>query len=231
MEFGAISRPRLLIVDDEVDLCNVLKEVFSEEFRVRIAHNGAEALQVTHSWFPEVILMDIMMPIMNGIDACVLLRKDEATRHIPILMLTANVQDESRMKAFSLGADDYMSKPFNMDELLIRIKSKVCRAREMSNAPKSIVVLANLSANLASHEVKIDGKLIELSPVEYRILQILLVRQGEVISREEIVKAVWDEKNKNDRLLDAHLTAIRKKLLPFQGEIQTIYGEGYRIKS
>ena len=127
-------KPKLLIVDDEKQLCIVLKDAFSKDFEIQVASNGAEALQVAHSWQPEVILMDAMMPVMSGIDACNILRKDEATRHIPVVMLTAVNISEYRMKAFDFGVDDYIVKPFELDEVLIRLKSKVRRAKEMIGA-------------------------------------------------------------------------------------------------
>jgi DNA-binding response OmpR family regulator len=225
------SKPKLLIVDDEAQIRLLLKEFLSEEFDTETATNGVEAVSLARSWHPSVILMDIMMPQMDGIHAVEVLRDEETTRHIPILMLTAMNTSLDRIKAFNLGADDFISKPFEVEELMSRLKSKIRRAKELRNIPPEVVTLGNLNMDVRSREVKIADQLIDLSPAEYGILQLLLARQGEVVSRKEIMNEVWEDGKKSDRLIDAHVTSLRKKIASFSGEIQTVYGEGYRIKS
>ena len=224
------SKPKLLIVDDEAQIRLLLKEFLSEEFETETATNGIEAVSLARSWHPHIILMDIMMPQMDGIHACEVLRGDETTRHIPVLMLTAMNTSQDRIKAFNLGADDFISKPFEVEELLSRLKSKLRRGKELRNIPPELVNIGNLILDVRSREVKISESLIDLSPAEYGILQLLLARQGEVVSRKEIMNEVWEDGKKSDRLIDAHVTSLRKKISPFTGEIQTVYGEGYRIK-
>ncbi len=225
------TKPKLLIVDDEAEICSLLKDLLSEDFETDTATNGAEAYTKAKQWHPQVILMDVMMPKVDGFAACESIRNDDATRHIPILMVTALNSGQDRMKAFDLGADDFVAKPFDVQELLVRIKSKLRRAKELRNIPQEVVQLANLALNVPAREVRIGDGLIDLSPVEYGILTLLIARQGEVISRREIMDEVWEDEQKSDRLIDAHVTSLRKKIAGFQGGIQTIYGEGYRIKT
>lgn len=223
-------KPKLLIVDDEPQIRMLLGEFLSEQFDVNFAANGKEALQNTKTCRPDIILMDIMMPEMDGLDTCRVLRESDETRHIPLLMLTAANTSQERIRAFNLGADDFISKPFEVDELLSRLKSKIRRMNELRNIPRDETVIGNLSMDLRSREVKINEGLVDLSPVEYGILKLLIARVDEVVTRKEIMKEVWEDGRKSDRLIDAHVTSLRKKISNFSGAMQTVYGEGYRLK-
>jgi len=223
-------KPKLLIVDDEPQIRMLLGEFLSDQFEVNFASNGKEAIQNTKTFRPDIILMDIMMPEMDGLDTCRILRESDETRHIPLLMLTAANTSQERIRAFNLGADDFIAKPFEVDELLTRLKSKIRRMNELRNIPRDETVIGNLSMDLRSREVKINDQPIDLSPVEYGILRLLIARVEEVVTRKEIMKQVWEDGRKSDRLIDAHVTSLRKKIAQFTGSIQTVYGEGYRLK-
>jgi DNA-binding response OmpR family regulator len=175
--------------------------------------------------------MDVMMPDLDGIATVQRLRQDELTRHIPVIMLTATNTSKERMRAFDFGADDFISKPFEVDELISRIQSKLKRIEELRVLPPDRIEVGNLVMDLQSREVRIGDQMIELAPVEFGILQLLLVKLGAVVSRKEIMKEVWEDGRKSDRLIDAHVTSLRKKIDPFIGELQTVYGEGYRMKA
>ena len=230
MNIMEMTKPKVLVVDDEAQIRNVLNDVLGEDFEIKSAANGREGIDIAKSWHPQLILMDVMMPEMDGMTACEHLRKEETTRHIPVLMLTALNSSQDRVKAFNLGVDDFIPKPFEIDELLSRVKSKLRRTKELRNIPPETVTLGNLLLDVRSREVKINDGIIDLSPAEYGILQLLLARVGEVVSRKEIMNEVWEDEKKSDRLIDAHVTALRKKIAGFSGEIQTVYGEGYRVK-
>jgi DNA-binding response OmpR family regulator len=223
-------KKKLLIVDDEPQIRMLLKEFLSETFDVETASNGREALLLARSVKPEAILMDIMMPELDGISTVQKLRQDDNTRHIPVLMLTAANTSQERIRAFNFGADDFISKPFEVDELISRINAKLNRVKELRQMPPERIEVGNLVMDLRSREVMIDAKLIELAPVEFGILELLLVKIGTVVSRKEIMKEVWEDGRKSDRLIDAHVTSLRKKIDLFVGELQTVYGEGYRMK-
>jgi DNA-binding response OmpR family regulator len=223
-------KPKLLIVDDEPQIRMLLGEFLSDHFDVAFAANGKEALINTKTYRPDIILMDIMMPEMDGLETCKVLRENDETRHIPLLMLTAANTSQERIRAFNLGADDFISKPFEVDELLTRLKSKMRRMNELRNIPRDESKVGNLSMDLRSREVHIGEQLVELSPAEYGILKLLLAHLDEVVSRKEIMKEVWEDGRKSDRLIDAHVTSLRKKIALFSGSMQTVYGEGYRLK-
>ena len=224
------QKKKLLVVDDEPQIRLLLKEFLSDYFLVEIASNGKEAVQIARDFIPDIILMDIMMPDLDGVSAVQKIRLDENTRHIPVIMLTAANTSQERIRAFSFGADDFISKPFEFDELLIRINAKLHRLKEIRSLPPERIEVGNLRMDLRSHEVLLDNQLVDLAPVEFGILQLLLVRMGEVVSRKEIMKEVWEDGRKSDRLIDAHVTSLRKKIDHFVGELQTVYGEGYRMK-
>jgi two-component system OmpR family response regulator len=225
------SKKRLLIVDDEPQIRMLLKEFLSETFDVELAANGKEALLLARSYKPNVILMDIMMPELDGVSTVQKLRQDDHTRHIPVLMLTAANTSQERIRAFNFGADDFISKPFEVDELVSRINAKLNRVKELRELPPERIEVSNLVMDLRSREVTIDQNAIELAPVEFGILELLLVKLGAVVSRKEIMKEVWQDGRKSDRLIDAHVTSLRKKIDLFVGELQTVYGEGYRMKA
>jgi two-component system OmpR family response regulator len=224
------TKKKLLVADDEPQIRLLLKEFLSDYYLVETASNGKEAIQVARDFKPDAILMDIMMPDLDGASAVQKLRSDENTRHIPVLMLTAANTSQERMRAFSFGADDFISKPFEFDELVVRINAKLQRQKEIRILPPERIEIGNLRMDLRSHEVTLEGTILDLAPVEFGILQLLLVRLGEVVSRKEIMKEVWEDGRKSDRLIDAHVTSLRKKIDKFVGELQTVYGEGYRMK-
>jgi DNA-binding response OmpR family regulator len=224
------DRQKVLIVDDEPEILSLLEELLSEEFETKVATNGKLAVEAAKLWHPHLIVMDIMMPEMDGMNAMQKLREDENTRHIPLLMLTALNTSQDRVKAFNLGADDFISKPFELDELIARVRSKLKRVRELRNTPPETVTVGNLNLESRSREVKVNEQILDLSPAEYGILTLLLARQGQVVSRKEIMQEVWEDEAKSDRLIDAHVTSLRKKIAGFSGEIHTVYGEGYRLK-
>jgi DNA-binding response OmpR family regulator len=226
----APERKKVLIVDDEPQIRILLREFLIEYFDTEFASNGNEAVSKSLSIRPDIILMDVMMPDLDGISAVQKIRSNENTRHIPILMLTAANTSRQRIQAFDFGADDYISKPFEVDELISRIRSKLNRARQMQETPPERLELGNLMMDLRSREVMLDGKFLDLGPVEYGILELLLLKSGNVVSRNEIMEKVWEDKNKSDRLIDAHLTSLRKKIAGSSAELMTVYGEGYRLK-
>ncbi|MBC7397254.1 MAG: response regulator transcription factor [Bdellovibrionales bacterium] len=225
-----IQKKKLLIVDDEPQIRVLLKEFLSEAFLIELASNGKEALSAAKSFKPDVILMDIMMPELDGVSAVQKLRLDENTRHIPVLMLTAANTSQERIRAFDFGADDFISKPFEVEELVSRINAKLNRVKELRQLPPDRIEVGNLVMDLRSREVTITKNLVDLAPVEFGILLLLLLRLGTVVSRKEIMKEVWQDGRKSDRLIDAHVTSLRKKIDLFDGDLQTVYGEGYRMK-
>ena len=224
-------KPRLLVVDDEPQIRKILSDYLADHFVLSTASNGKDAVEVARAWKPDLILMDVMMPELDGVGACRLLREHDETRHIPVLMLTAANTATERVRAFDFGADDFISKPFEFEELVARLHGKYRRAKQIRVAPVELHLCGNLTLNAKSHEVKLNGSDLSLSPAEYGILKLLIEHQGEVVTRKDILKSVWEDARRKDRLMDAHLTSLRKKIEGFSGEIQTLYGLGYKIIS
>lgn len=221
---------KLLIVDDEPQIRELLSECLSDAFTVEMAVNGKEAVEKATNWKPNVILMDLLMPEMDGITACKMIREQDYTRHIPIVMLTAINTTQERIKAFNYGVDDYMSKPFDIEELKVRLFSKLRRSHDFQNVMSEKLSIGNLYLDDRKREVTIAGERIDFSPVEYGIVKLLMSCVDQVVSREKIMSAVWEDDSKSNRLIDAHMTALRKKLVNFDGDFQTVYGAGYRLK-
>ena len=226
----AQGKPKLLVVDDEPLLREVLRDFLADHFEVTECASGLEAVRMAGELSPDVILMDVMMPGMDGVTAVKKIRENEQTRSIPILMLTAVNSTPNRIEAFDFGVDDYITKPFDFDEVLARVRSKLSRIRDFQKKQGTRLELGNLVMDKRSREVFVSGNLVDLGPVEYGILELLLDSEGGVVSRKGIMDSVWKDESKSDRLIDAHLTSLRKKVSEFAGEIQTVYGEGYRIK-
>lgn len=223
--------PKLLIVDDELDMRLLLKDLLSDSFNIETASNGVEGLEKVNHWKPDLVLMDLKMPEMDGANVCRIMREHDLTRHIPVLILTGANTSAERMRAFDLGADDFIFKPFEVEELKSRLISKLKRSQELRNIHVTTeMTVGNLAMNDKKHEVTIDSKKIELSPVEYGILKLLMSHVEEVVSREEIMATVWEDKTDNPRLINAHITSLRKKLQNFSGDFHTVYGAGYSLK-
>jgi len=224
------TKPKLLIVDDEPEIREIVREVLQEHFEVIEAQNGKEAVELAQRVLPEMILMDVMMPEMDGISATESIRGMIATRHIPILMLTAANTKDARIRAFEFGADQFIGKPFDFEELTSRLLSVYKRARQMNNPVAKEVHFLNLELNLDAKELRIDSLRIDLSPVEFDIVKLMVLNRETLVTRSQIIEEVWKSKEAPDRVMDAHIVSIRKKLAGFRGSIKTVYGSGYILR-
>lgn len=227
-------KDRVLVVDDETYVSEFISQVLSDHYEVFVARDGREALEKVSELKPALIVLDILMKGMDGIATCRALRSQLATSEIPILMLTALNETEQRIEAFSAGADDYLAKPFKPEELLVRVAVKIKRARSMralSQKANSLYSLefADISMHLQDLTVTIDGDEFALGSVEFKILNLLMRNQGQIVSREEIESFVWGDATPSKRALDPHITSLRKKLRLSRGELKTVYGSGYGL--
>lgn len=230
MNIPVTKFPKILIVDDDSSISDALDNYLSSFLLVKVAIDGEDAMRILKDWRPDLILLDLEMPNMDGLIACKAIRNQDFTRHIPIIMITASRSIEKRKEAFNVGIDDFISKPFNLDELKIRILSKLIRHNDLLNVINDKITIGNLELNDQKKEITIEGRLIYFSPVEYNILKLLMNRAEQSVSRRRIMKRVWGDRNQDDSVIDSHVTSIRKKTLEFDGCIQTIYGVGYRLK-
>ncbi len=225
-----MTRPRILIIEDERALTDVLSYNFEREgYEVTVAHDGHEGLRKAQTLLPDAVVLDLMLPVLNGLEVCRELRAGGHTKNIPILMLTAKAEETDQVVGFSLGADDYVTKPFSPKVLIERIKAL---RRRSETRPESEDVIEHLGVRLdrVRHQVLVDGKPLELTPTEFRLLECLLRQPGRAFSRAQLMDAaVGDGAIVLERTIDVHVKALRRKLgLP--DLIETVRGVGYRFK-
>lgn len=215
---------RVLLVEDEKDLCRSLSRALREEgYAVDEANDGEEGLYKAESWDYNAIVLDVMLPRKNGWEVLASLRKKKGT---PVLMLTARDALSDRVKGLDTGADDYLVKPFELPELLARLRALI---RRSAGKGKSVLTVGKVELDQSSKEVRLGGKLIEVTPREYALLEYLILNQGKVVSRTELYEHLFDEDDSTlSNLLDVHVSNLRKKL--GQEFISTRRGYGYCIE-
>jgi DNA-binding response OmpR family regulator len=224
-----MDKPKILIIEDNADTRRFLEAMLGKEFEIFTADNGVIGIDYARNKSPDLILLDIMLPILSGYDACSLLKKDEKTSRIPIIFLSAKNSTNDITHGLTAGADDYIPKPFDYKELLARIKARLRKTVEEITQP---IVIGDLKIDQANREVLFLGKKIQLTLTEFDILKYLAVKAGNVVSRDDILKEVWrdDSLKTNDRTIDVHIRALRRKLPALTKHIMSIYGVGYKYE-
>jgi len=227
-----MTRKELLIVEDEEDIVELLRfNLTREGFTVHTAGDGETALKTIARKAPALILLDLMLPGMDGLEVCRTLKKEPNTASIPIIMLTAKGEEADIVAGIELGADDYIPKPFSVKVVIARVRAMLRRRREEPQDAKAVVRAGDLVINPGRHEVLIKGKPVEMTFSELRILHYLASRPGWVMTREQIVDAVRGEDYPvTDRAVDVQIVGIRKKLGPRADCIETVRGVGYRFR-
>lgn len=217
---------KILVVDDEEDLCEILKfNLEVEGYEVDTANSAEEALQMNLSDY-NLLLLDVMMGEMNGFKMASLLRKNEKLKHIPIIFLTAKDTEDDKLMGFNIGADDYISKPFSIREVIARVKAVLRRSSEKETP--EILQFENLYIDPTKKRAFIDQNELPLTKKEFEILSLLLSHPGQVFSREEILSKIWtDEVYVLDRTIDVNITRLRKKIGEYGKHIVTWLGYGY----
>lgn len=224
-----MEKTRILVIEDNADTRRFLEAMLGREFEIISAENGVIGIEYARNQAPDLILLDIMLPILSGYDACSLLKKDDRTKGIPIIFLSAKNSVPDITQGLSTGADDYIPKPFDYKELLARIKARLRKSSESVAQP---IQVGELRVDPGNREVTFSGKRAQLTLTEFDILKLLAGKAGSVISREDILKEVWrDESQKtNDRTIDVHIRALRRKIPPLTKHIISIYGVGYKYE-
>jgi two-component system alkaline phosphatase synthesis response regulator PhoP len=227
-----MAKEHILVVEDEEDILELLRYNLAKEgFRVTGALSGEEAVRAARSTPPDLIVLDLMLPGMDGLTVCRELKMDAKTREVPIVMLTAKGEEVDIVAGLELGADDYVTKPFSPRVLLARIRA-VLRRRRVEAAPVSdSLVLHDLAIHPGRHEVLVQGRPMDLTATEFRLLHFLARRPGWVFTRAQIVQGVQGEDySVSDRAVDVQIVGLRKKLGPAGKYIETVRGVGYRLK-
>lgn len=222
----------ILVVEDEESIVELVRYNLQREgYAVHIAMSGEEALGFLRNFQPDLILLDLMLPELDGIEVCKRVRKDEAARNVPILMLTARGEESDIVAGLEAGADDYVTKPFSPKVLLARVKAVLRRKQAGPPSDNAVVTIHDLTIHPGRHEVTIDSQRIELTHTEFRILHYLARRPGWVFTRYQIVDAVHGHDHAvTDRSVDVQIVGLRKKLGHGGDYIETVRGVGYRFR-
>lgn len=230
-----MSKEKILVVDDEKDIVELLQYNLEKEgYKISTVFSGEQCLENVKTELPDLILLDLMLPEIDGLDVCKFLKNNSQTSHIPIIMLTAKGEETDIVLGLELGADDYITKPFNVRELLARVKAVLRRTK--NNIPplskeKDIIKSKDLVIDSTKHQVTLKGKPLSLTSTEFKLLKFLACHPGKVFTREQLLNQVWSEDSFIvDRAVDVHIRRLRQKLLTASDYIITIRGVGYRFK-
>ena len=225
----------ILVVDDEPDISALVAyHLARESFRVRTASSGPEAIRAAEVERPDLIVLDLMLPGMSGLQVLEELRRRPETAEIPVILLTARREEQDRIAGLRLGADDYVSKPFSPQELILRVGAVLRRVQQVPPAAKGgkVVRVGPFTVDGGAARAQVDGRELDLTPTEYRLLLTLMERRGRVQSRRQLLEAVWEvTANIATRTVDMHVQRLRSKLGDQADWIETVRGFGYRFRN
>ncbi len=228
-----MPKERILVIEDEEDLVEVMSyNLRREGFDVRAASNGADGLRKARQHGADLILLDLMLPDIDGLEVCRRLRRDALTTRVPVIMVTAKGEESDIVLGLGVGADDYIPKPFSPRELVARVKAVLRRGPPRGEeGPPERVVRGALVVDAARHEAMLAGEVLTLTATEFRLLHFLAAHPGRVFTREQLLRRVMGENVVLiDRNIDVHVRAIRQKLDQHRDLIETVRGVGYRFK-
>jgi len=231
-----MAEPLILVVDDEQAITDLIEiHLLSEGYRVRKAASGAEALRIVREEHPDLVILDIMMPGMDGLEVCREIRRE---RNVPILMLSAKSEDVDKILGLKIGADDYLTKPFNPLELMARVKAQLRRYLTLNPASArqpDVITVGGVEIDRAGRSVTKDGREVDLTPTEFEILLLLASHPGRVFSSEEIFERVWKERYfQSNNTVMVHIRRLREKVEDDPSHptlIKTVWGAGYKIEN
>jgi len=227
-----MAKERILVVEDDEDILQLLKYNLAKEgYKVTGAASGEEALKVLKSNVPDLVLLDLMLPGIDGLEVCRLLKREAKTSQVPIIMLTAKGEEADIVTGLELGADDYITKPFSPRVLLARVRTVLRRRQAEPPAAGATIKIHELVIHPGRHEVLVADHPLDLTATEFRLLHMLAGRPGWVFTRDQIVKGVHgDDYPASDRSVDVQVVSLRKKLGPCGKYLETVRGVGYRFK-
>jgi two-component system phosphate regulon response regulator PhoB len=226
-----MTATRVLVVEDEPDIAEVMQ--FNLEragFAVEVESRGDSALEAIRKRPPELVVLDLMIPGLDGLELARILKRDPATARLPLVMLTAKGEELDRIVGLELGADDYIAKPFSPREVVLRIKA-VLRRRQGAEAETDRIEIGRIRLDAAAHRALVRGNEIPLTATEFRLLRVLMERQGRVQTRSRLLTDVWGyAEDVDSRTVDTHVRRLRRKLGPEADRIETVIGVGYRMR-
>ncbi|MXW66049.1 MAG: response regulator transcription factor [Gemmatimonadales bacterium] len=224
---------QILVVDDEPDILSVLVYHLSREgYRVTTAVNGQGALTSAEAEQPDLIILDLMLPGMDGYEVLQRLRGAESTSSMPVILLTARREEDERVRGFEVGADDYITKPFSARELTLRVEALLRRSKAEPVSTSRRVTVGPVVLDREAHRVFSEGVEVDLTRLEYRLLEVMLERRGRVQTRRQLLQAVWDTNAAIEtRTVDMHVARLRTKLGNAASLLETVRGIGYRFRA
>jgi two-component system phosphate regulon response regulator PhoB len=231
-EKQASGGDRILVVDDEPDIIALVAYHLARSgYRVSTAATGTEALQAARDEQPALVVLDLMLPELSGFEVLERLRADRALADTPVLMLTARRDEPDRVQGLSLGADDYLVKPFSPQELVLRVRNILRRSRTKTAEKRNVIEIGTVVIDKDAHTVSVDGGVIDLTATEYKLLLTLADRRGRVQSRAQLLEIVWESApDIQTRTVDMHVQRLRAKLGASGEMIETVRGFGYRLR-
>ncbi len=226
-----MSNSRILLVEDDPAISEILQHNLEREgYEVIPVADGQSALHRARSWSPDLLILDLMIPVIDGLEVCRQLRSDPRTQEIRVLMLTAKGEETDEVVGFNMGADDYVTKPFRVKPLMERVKAQLRRPAATS-AKGDIVAHGGIEMNRIDHVVTLDGQEVLLTPTEFRLLWTFLRQQGRTFSRHELMDCSrGEDANSLERTIDVHIRSLRKKLGDYAPCVETVRGIGYRFR-
>ena len=227
-----MSRQSVLVVEDEEDIMEVIRfNLEKEGYEVNQALSGEKALQVIENNLPSLVLLDLMLPGINGLDLCRIFKQNDRTKAIPVIMLTAKSEDADIVAGLEMGAEDYITKPFSPRVLLARVRTVLRRRESGVKDDSSVIQVEGMQIHPGRHEVTMGDNVVDLTPSEFRILHYLARRPGWVYSRDQIIDAIRGHGYVvTDRAIDVQVVGLRKKLGDYGKLIETVRGIGYRFR-
>jgi two-component system alkaline phosphatase synthesis response regulator PhoP len=226
-----MAKERILLVDDDKEVVRLMRAYLEQaDYEVLVAYDGETTVHAIRRDKPDLILLDLMLPDMDGYDITRLVRRDSATAHIPIIMLTARVEDTDKITGLELGADDYVTKPYNPREVVARVRA---RLRGQGAFISNVLRAGGIELDVDRRTVAVDGRPADLTPTEFNLLHVLIQQEGFVFTRSELIRrGLGLDYDGLERTLDSHIRNLRSKIEPDQRHpsyIQTVYGVGYRL--
>lgn len=226
-----MGEERILVVDDERDITALVAYHLAKAgYRVATAASGTAALQAVAAEPPDLVVLDLMLPGRSGLEVLEELRRHEATRHVGVILLTARKEPSDRITGLASGADDYLTKPFSPEELVLRVKA-VLRRLGATSPSGTLMKVGPIAIDRGSRTVTVDGRALELTRIEYRLLEVLAERRGRVQSRPQLLESVWQaHADIQTRTVDMHVQRLRTKLGAAGDLVETVRGFGYRLR-
>ncbi len=223
---------KVLVVDDDPDILTLVRYNLEKEgFKISTVESGEEAIEKARKIKPDLLILDLMLPGMNGLEVCRLLKADSGLKHIPVIMLTAKGEETDIVVGLELGADDYLTKPFSPKVLAARVRALLRRGEPLSKTEIKLS-FGPIALDPERHEVFLDSKELVLTATEFNLLKCFVARPGRLFSREDLLKQAWaDDTLVVDRTVDVHILGLRKKMGKHADWLETVRGFGYRLKA